>query len=332
MRLPALLCTIIILFVLQTTCLAQNIYKRITGTVSDLQNKPLAGAVISLFRANDSSVVKSVISGEDGKFIFRKLSEGRYIIIIAAAGCKKFTSSIFTLDAQSAALVLPVMAVEPANRKVLKEVIVIAKKPLVEHKIDRTIVNVDAMITAAGSNALEALAASPGVFVDIDGGIKLKGKGGVLVLIDDKPTYLSAQDLAAYLRSLPAGMLEKIELISNPPARYDASGSAVINLQLKKNKAPGVNGNVSFGYNQGIYGRSNDALNVNYRNKKINVFGNVSYSRDAGSSREISRRNYYNSIGEDSVATLLNRKYAYSSNGYNLRTGMDYFTSPWGFY
>ncbi len=213
-------------------------------------------------------------------------------------------------------------AQEKDKPKALKEVTVTAKMPPIKHKIDRIIVNVDGMITAAGSNALEILSKSPGVFVDMDGNIQLNGKGGVLVLIDDKPTYLSAQDLAAYLRSLPAGMVEKIELISNPPARYDASGSAVINLQLKKNKTPGFNGNMSIGYNQGAYARSNDALNINYRHNKINVFGNVGYSRDAGYSRETSQRNY-----DNTSTTLLDRRYHYSSNGYNLRAGIDYYVS-----
>jgi len=218
-------------------------------------------------------------------------------------------------------------AQDTARRKVLKEVTITAKKPPIEHKIDRTIVNVDAMVTAAGSNALEVLSKSPGVSVDIDGNISLNGKGGVLILINDKPTYLSAQDLTAYLRSLPAGTLEKIELISNPPARYDASGSAVINLQLKKNKTPGLNGNVSIAYNQGIYGRSNNALNINYRRKKINLFGNFSYARDASGTKDTSRRYYYNTTGADSSATLINRRYSYFSNGWNLRTGLDYYVS-----
>ncbi|WP_165759068.1 outer membrane beta-barrel protein [Niastella yeongjuensis] len=213
-------------------------------------------------------------------------------------------------------------AQEKNNGKALKEVTVTAKKPLIRHKADRIIVNVDAMITAAGSNAMEVLAQSPGVFVDMDGNIQLNGKGGVLVLIDDKPTYMSAQDLAAYLRSLPAGMLDKIELISTPPARYDASGGAVINLQLKKNKTPGFNGIMSIGYNQGVYARSNNSLNLNYRKKKVNVFGNVGYTRDAGYTTETSQRNY----GTGAV-TLLNRRYGYSSNGYNLRAGVDYYVS-----
>jgi len=327
MKLPASFFFLILLFTLYNTCYAQNISGRITGTVTDLQNKPLAGATILLLHANDSTNIKSTASGEDGKFIFKRLAAGRYIIQITGVGFKKFTSSILTVDHEHADLVLPAIAIEQANRKVLKEVIVAAKKPQIEHRMDRTIVNVDAILTAAGSNALEVLSKSPGVFVNMDGSINLNGKSGVLVLIDDKPTYLSAQDLAAYLRSLPAGVLEKIELISNPPARYDASGSAVINLQLKKNRAPGCNGNVSIGYNQGIYGRSNDALNINYRNKKINLFSNISYARDAGGNEDGNRRYYYNTAGTDSSATFINRTYAYASNGWNLRAGLDYYVS-----
>lgn len=214
------------------------------------------------------------------------------------------------------------IAQQKDTSKALKEVTVTAKMPLIKHKADRIIINVDGMITAAGSNALEVLSKSPGVFVDIDGNIQLNGKSGVLVLIDDRPTYFSAQDLAAYLRSLPAGMIDKIELISNPPARYDASGSAVINIQLKKNKTPGLNGNMSIGYNQGVYARSNNALNISYRHKKINVFGNLGYSRDAGYTKETSQRNY-----ENASLMLLDRRYHYSSNGYNVRAGIDYYAS-----
>lgn len=213
-------------------------------------------------------------------------------------------------------------AQEKDTGKALKEVTVTAKMPPIKHKADRIIVNVDGVITAAGSNALDVLSKSPGVFVDIDGNIRLNGKGGVLVLIDDKPTYFSAQDLAAYLRSLPAGIIDKIELISNPPSRYDASGSAVINIQLKKNKTPGCNGNINMGYSQGVYARSNDGLNINYRHRKVNVFGNAGYTRDAGYTGENSRRNY-----ATGSATLLNRRYHYASNGYTVRTGIDYYAS-----
>jgi hypothetical protein len=327
MKILAPFLAMLVLFVLHPTCFAQNPSGKITGIVTDEQNKPLAGATIILLHAGDSTKLKAGVSADDGKFTFKKLPAGRYVIQITGMGFRKFTSSILTVDPQHADLVLPAIAIEQVNRKVLQEVVITAKKPLIEHKMDRTIVNVESMLTAAGSNVMEVLAKSPGVFVDMDGNINLNGKGSVLVLIDDKPTYLSARDLAAYLRSLPAGMVDKIELISNPPARYDGSGSAVINLQLKKNKTRGFNGNASIGYNQGVYGRSNEALNINYRNKKINLFANISHARDAGYTRETSQRNYYNADGTDSAVTLLNRNYAYSSNGYNIRTGLDYYIS-----
>ncbi|MBS1527912.1 MAG: outer membrane beta-barrel protein, partial [Bacteroidetes bacterium] len=204
-------------------------------------------------------------------------------------------------------------------------VVVMAKKPLIEQKTDRTIVNVDAMITVAGGNALDALAKSPGVMVDVNDNISLNGKNNVLVLVDDRPTYMSGQDLAAYLRSLPAGTLDKLELISNPPARYDASGGAVINIVLKKNRASGFNGNVNAGFNQGVYGRSNDALNINYRTAKFNLFSNLGYSLDQNYSKESFSRYFYNTDGSLNTAALQNSYYKYRSNGWNGRLGMDYF-------
>jgi hypothetical protein len=215
----------------------------------------------------------------------------------------------------------------PGKPKELKEVIVSGKKPAVEHKIDRTVVHVDALMTAAGGSAMDALSKSPGVMVDVDGNIQLKGKGNVLVLIDDRPTYLSARDLAAYLQSLPAATIEKIELISNPPAKYEATGGAIINLQLKKNRLPGLNGNVSMGYSQGVYGRNNEALNLNFRKRKINLFTSISYGRDANYTTDTSRRSYYNEDGTEKGGIAVYRRNSYTSNSVNGRAGLDYSIS-----
>ena len=137
------------------------------------------------------------------------------------------------------------------------------------------------------------------------------------------------QDLAAYLRSLPAGTLDKLELISNPPARYDASGGAVINIVLKKrNHAAGFNGGVNIGYNQGVYGRSNDALNINYRAAKFNLFSNLSYSLDENYSKETFSRYFYNADGSLNSAALQNSYYKYKATGWNGRLGMDFFVDP----
>jgi len=216
---------------------------------------------------------------------------------------------------------------KPAKTATLRNVVVTGKKKLIEQKLDRIIVNVDAMITAAGDNTLEVLTKSPGVSVDINGNISLNGKRNVLVLIDGRPTYMQAQNLADYLRSLPAGILDKIELMSNPPAKYDASGGAVINIILKKNQAKGFNGNVSAGCNQGVYARINNALNINYRAKKFNLFGNFSYSNAHNFNDNNDSRYFYNTDESLHSALLMNSRYTSLTKAWNARTGMDYFVS-----
>ena len=214
------------------------------------------------------------------------------------------------------------------GKQTLKAAVVKGMKPLIEQKIDRTIVNVDAMITATGSNALEALSKSPGVMIDVNDNISLNGKSNVLVLIDNRPTYMSGQELAAYLRTLPAGTIDKLELIPNPPAQYDAAGGAVINIVLKKIHAAGFNGGINLGYNQGVYGRANEAVNFNYRLAKSNLFGNAGYGLDRNYSDQTFSRYFYNAAGGLDAAAFQNSGYHYRSDGWNGRVGMDLFTSP----
>jgi hypothetical protein len=117
----------------------------------------------------------------------------------------------------------------------LTNIVVNSQRKPIERRADKTIVNVDAFISNTGSNALEVLEKSPGVEVDNNDAISLKGKSGVVIYIDDKPTYLSGTDLANYLKSMPASMLDKIEIMTTPPARYDAAGNAgVINIKTKE--------------------------------------------------------------------------------------------------
>ena len=148
--------------------------------------------------------------------------------------------------------------------KSLTGVTVTSNKPLVEQKIDRTVVNVEASVTNVGSSALEVLEKSPGITVDRDGNISLKGKEGVIVLIDNRPTYLSGPDLANLLRSMQASQLDQIEIMTNPPARFDAAGNAgVINIKTKKNKQFGYNGSATVGYGQWKYPKFNESVNCN---------------------------------------------------------------------
>ncbi|HEU4551776.1 MAG TPA: TonB-dependent receptor [Chitinophaga sp.] len=305
---------------------AQTHHGKISGVVLDAGGHTIPGATISLTNNSDSASKKTRITGNNGTFHFVNLKSGVYSLQISYVGFKPYSNAHLLINDSIARIQLPPIILTSFGQA-LREVVVTSNKPLVEHKIDRTMVNLDAMLSAAGANVLDALSQSPGVIVDGNGNISLNGKNNVLVLIDDRPTYMSAQDLAAYLRSLPAGTADKLELISNPPARYDASGNAIINIILKKNKAAGFNGAINFGYNQGKYARSNNALNINYRTRRFNLFGNGSYSHDKNYSSETYSRYFYDTSGFQSAAALQESRYTYQSNSFNGRIGMDYFIS-----
>ena len=130
----------------------------------------------------------------------------------------------------------------------LTAVTVTSKRPLYEQKPGKTLINVEASPTNTGLNVLELLEKAPGVSVDNDGNISVRGKQGVLILIDGKPTYMSGPDLAALLRTIQSSNLDQIEIMTNPPAKYDASGnSGIINIKTKKGIVKGMNGNGNTG-------------------------------------------------------------------------------------
>jgi hypothetical protein len=211
----------------------------------------------------------------------------------------------------------------------MTDVTVMAKRPLVEQRIDRTIVNVDASIMNIGTSALEVLEKAPGVSVDRDGRISLKGKEGVLVMVDNRPTQLSGEDLANLLRSMNSSQLDQIEIMTNPPARYDAAGnSGIINIKTKKTLTAGYNGSANVTLSQGRYPKTAEAFNFNYREGKINLFSNLSHNyREAFGTLTIQRKIYNETTGLlenyfDQRADLRNR-----GTSYNAKVGADFFAT-----
>jgi hypothetical protein len=299
----------------------------ISGQVKDIRNEPLPGATVRLLRATDSTLVRGDMANSDGKFTFKDLASDAYRLYITSVGNNEYRSGTITINDQQMAVSLPVFILIPA-KTTLNEVKVIAKKPLIEQDIDKTIVNVEAMIGSAGSNTLEVLEKTPGVTVSNDGDISLNGKSGVLVLIDGRPTYMSGQDLAAYLKSLPGGSLDKLELMTNPPAKYDAAGSSIINIRLKRTTIQGFTGNVTMSYNQGVTNRSNDVVNLNYNHKKLNLFGSFGYNKDGNYADDFSERKFYDANSVLLSSVQLQNHYQYSSHGLMARLGMDYAASP----
>lgn len=323
-----ILLTIILLSSISFAVKAQEKTGTISGLVKAAQEKAVAGATVSLLKPTDSSVVKVIVAGIDGKYDFRNIAPGKYLISVTAAGHAKTYSPVFELTGASPDMALKPIEITPSV-KALNAVTVTAKRPLIEQKIDRTVVNVEASITNAGTNALEVLEKSPGIAVDKDGNISLKGKDGVVILVDGRPTHLSGPDLANYLRNMNASQMDQIEIMTNPPAKYDAAGnSGIINIKTKKNRQLGYNGSVNVGYGQGYYPKINDGFNFNYRKNKVNLFTNFSHNYSENFNTLTIQRNFR----DKTTKNLLSHFEQEARNngtfqGFNGKLGMDYFPS-----
>jgi len=310
---------------------AQTPPSRIYGRVLDADGKNIEFATAALLK--DSVLVKTTFTEKDGLFSFDKLGYGKYLIKVSVVGSPIYQTDTLVLTANSAVINLADIKIK-AGATNLKEVNVSGQKAFVERKIDRTVVNVDALISNAGITAMDVLSKSPGVNVDQNGVISLKGKSGVAIFIDDKPTYLSGADLDNYLRSLPSSSLDQIELMTNPPAKYDAAGNGgVINIKTKKTKIAGFNGGINLSLNQGELSRSNNSFNFNYRKDKINIFGNLSYNLNNSFTDLDLNRKYKNDDGSAKSYFNQNSYFRRHGNTFNLKTGLDYYASEkttWG--
>jgi hypothetical protein len=317
--------TVLFTSIIAFTCIAQEKAGTITAIIKDIHNAPITGATVRIYKAKDSVLIKAGTSDASGNIVLSNLNSGAYFLNVTALGQQEYKSAVIQLEDKS--ITLPPIVLTTAKSIGLAEVVVSAKRPLIQTEIDRTIVNVDAMISSAGSNSLEILERTPGVAVNANGEITLNGRSGVMVLIDGRQTYMSGQSLANYLMSLPGGVLDKIELMDNPPAKYDASGNAIINLKMKKNRAGGFTGGMQTGYSQGRYAKNNNSLNLNYNHKKLNVFGNLSYSQEKNYTADNYDRSFYNQQSALSSIIILDNHTIGKLKGGNAIIGLDYTLS-----
>lgn len=316
--------TILILMIFHVTVLAQNGGK-ITGSVIDGNQKTIELATIKLIKIKDSSTVKFAVASKEGTYVFEDIADGRYMVAVTAVGHQSGLSPVFEISRLASAVQLKVIELVPLT-KALSGVVVTARKPFIEQKIDRMVVNVEASVTNVGSTALEVLEKSPGITVDKDGNISLKGKQGVMVLVDGRPTQLGGSDLANLLRSMNANQLDQVEIMTNPPAKYDAAGNAgIINLKTKKNKQLGYNGSINASYGQGNLPKFNDGLNFNYRQGKWNLFTNLSHSyRERNNQLDI-QRNFISETTKEKVSFFDQQARMKNANtSYNGKVGIDY--------
>jgi len=298
----------------------------VTGAVKSFNGQALQYATVSILKAADSTLVRGTICNEAGIYRFDHIPAGAYVIKASAVGYQAIWSMPFTTGADTGKTI-PELLLAPLNNK-LNTVTIIGTRPLVEQTSDRTIVNVANSILATGNSALDILERSPGVSVDKDDNISLKGKQGVNVMIDDKPTYLSATQLATLLRSTDGTTIQSIELISNPSAKYDAAGtSGIINIRLKKNKKKGTNGTLVLGAGYGLYYKDNEGISLNHQDGKLNVFGTFN-RHDDQTAQNIDVNRVI--AGNPPVTAYFKQHTFISGTGYNnsYRAGLDYNMTP----
>ena len=298
----------------------------VKGSLIESSGKPIEFATVALYKSADSTLVKGSVSDSLGRFVFQRVTLGQYYVEASFVGYRSQRSQRFTLSTQHPKQELPPLTLVPTEQS-LQTLTVTAKKPLVEQRIDRTVMNIENSILSEGNTALEVLEKAPGVTVDDDGNITLKGKQGATIMINGKLTYLSQKELATLLRGTSSSSLAKVEIITNPSAKYDAAGnSGIINIQLKKNEMVGFNGNVYANVARSRKNRYGTGVNLNYRSSRFNVFGSydhayrgekelLSYTRrfrDPGETSP-SRVSYQNTVTDEPLYTN------------NFKAGIDYF-------
>jgi outer membrane receptor protein involved in Fe transport len=315
--------------------LAQNKAGKVSGVIEDATGKGIPSVSVSLLRSKDNSLAKLAVTDKDGKYEFEQIAEGTYLVSASSVGLEKKNSPVFSISTEKNSINVETLQLSPAA-KGMSEVTVTAKRPFIETKIDKTVVNVEASPTSAGATALEILEKSPGVSVNNDGILSLRGKSGVIVMMDGKQTFLSPTDLANLLKNMPASAIDQIEIMTNPSAKFDASGnSGVINIKTKKGRAAGFNGSIMAGITTSffenthgtfyVFPKSQNSITFNYRKNKINFFGNYNpnYFR-GGNMLNITRTKLdagRNVTGYNDVET----NFKFGNNNHTLKLGLDYF-------
>ncbi len=275
--------------------------------ISETGELPFAS--VSLYRVKDSSLVNGVIADDNGKFEFNEIKYGRYYLSITFVGFEPLTVKDIQINSSHHIVKLQNLNLTQ-DIKALNEVEVTSSAPALDYQIDKKVVNVDKQITATSGSAVDVLANVPSVQVDVTGEVTLRGSSGFMVFIDGKPSVLSGSEA---LNQIPASTIDKIELITNPSAKYDPDGtSGIINIVTKKNMLEGFSGVVNG--NIGIDDKYGGDFLFYYRKKKFNYFVGADYNHRYFPGIESSKR----------LTTANDTVYAVVADGDNQRTSTRY--------
>ncbi len=303
-------------FLITAGAIAQNAI--VSGQLIDEQNQPVSYANVALYQIADSTLAKVEVSNANGDFKLSEVASGNYFLVASFIGLESAVKeSVVVTPGKNVEVGKLIMA---ASSIALEEASVVVERPLVEILSDRTVFNVEGTINNTGDNALNLMRKAPGVTVDNNDNVNVLGRSGVMLYVDGKRLPLSGEDLANYLRNLPSDQIDRMDIISNPGAKYDAEGNAgIIDIRLKKDKNLGANGSVQSTLTRGQKTRGNVNLTGNYRKKHFNAFGTLGASKGES----------FNNMAFDSYQNGLNLdETLYTGRGWqnlNYRLGTDFY-------
>ncbi|MDP4267683.1 MAG: TonB-dependent receptor [Bacteroidota bacterium] len=294
---------------------------KISGDIiDDVTNEPIEYATISVFRKKDSTLLTGAVTDIKGNFKMERVPSGKYYLRISFIGYKTLIKDSVYLEKKNSEKNLGIIRLT-SNAKKLGIVNITSTRNEVEYNLDKKVVTVGKDMFSAGGTAVDVMQTIPSVTVNVDGSINLKGSSNITIIVDGKPSMLTSLD------QLPASMIEKVEVVTNPSARYDAEGmTGIINIVLKKNNTKGYYGMASF--TAGTGNKYNGSVNYNYRLNRFNFFG--SYDNRFNNTWGTNITNTANKIKNDSVSYLMqNQYYTNYSSFNNLRIGADYYINDY---
>ncbi|QKG80511.1 TonB-dependent receptor domain-containing protein [Tenuifilum thalassicum] len=290
----------------------------VTGKVVDsLDRTPVEYATVALYRQKDSSLVTGSLTDESGKFIIEKLKPGRYYAEIKFIGYETRRIGGIAITPRSPNINLETCSILAANENI-EAVVVTGEKKMLLHNLDKKVFNVDKDVSVEGGTAADVLENIPSIEVDTDGNVSLRGSSNVNILIDGRPSMLTSMD------ELPAQMIERVEVITNPSAKYDPDGNTgIINIVIKKRKEPGYNGMVSF--NAGSGDKYSAIASMNWRQEKVNLFASYSFRKGEMNRYSLGNRVTFFENTTDSSFLDQNSTGQAKMMFHNIRGGFDFF-------
>ena len=287
-----------------------------SGEVIDSAKNPISFANVILLHTTTKTIYKGNITDENGKFFFNNIEANTYELRVNFIGYKEVSKVIKIEDNKK---LTPITLVE--DLETLNEIQINTKKPTIKRKVDRLVFNVENTILSTG-NAWDILRKTPGV-LERNGNLTIRNSSNLIILINDKRVYLSSNDLKDLLEGTSAQDITAIEVITNPPAKYEAEGNAVLNIKMKKNAISGYKGKIGTSYRKARFSSGNINTSHYFKNNNVNLYASYSHSKGRGNRLEEEVINFDQKDTGEKYHSFLDRNSWYSTH--NIRLNSEFY-------